>query len=191
MENSKNDDLATNFQSCCEQYFIEKFQQNRYLYFEKLPYRYFGTEYKVEITMKNFDWLLEPKMAYDKYPGQGKNYGKSRCKFEQSCTINYIFKTNSLLESDRQIKTIKFYADTLEPFGKRISVTLIIDDLILTDKLRKIKLDIKMKFKIENIDESRKYLKLTYNSSSFTFKHIIPFWKEIIELNRHIFSKPF
>jgi len=37
MENSKNDDLATNFQSCCEQYFIEKFQQNRYLYFEKLP----------------------------------------------------------------------------------------------------------------------------------------------------------
>jgi hypothetical protein len=65
MENKYEKDLKELFRQCSEQYFINQFQQNKFLYFEVIPHNYFGTDYKVEIIHVEFEWLDNPVLKYD------------------------------------------------------------------------------------------------------------------------------
>jgi hypothetical protein len=169
-----NTELIKKFQSCCEFYFEQKFEQNRFLYFDKIPHNYFGTDFKVEITRVQFEWLGEPELISEVYSGENQNFGKQICKFKQSCLVNFFFRINSLIESARQIKTLQFYAHSFEPFGLNIGSTLICEDLIVFDKLKKIKLNLKSSFQIENIDEVK------YDNDSIGFG----FFTDILRKNR-------
>lgn len=158
-------ELINVFQSCCKHYFKTKFQSNKFLYFDSIPHSYFGKEYTVAITSIEYDWLDRPDLSYGIHTYNDRDYGRNNCKFKQTCRINYFFIINSLLISSRQIKTIDFYAETLEPFGENISPSILVDDLIAMDNIRQIKLQMKKKFEIENIDE----VKYINDSIGFAF----------------------
>lgn len=168
MEHNQTQYLNDIFQNCCEQYFIEKFQQNRFLYFDIIPHNYFGTEYKIEITRIKYDWQNSSILNYDILNSDDHRNGHKRCRFEQECTINYIIKLNNSLELSKQTKTVKFYAESFEPFGQTIHTTLISEDLISLDNIRKIKFSIKKDFQIKNIDEEKYEKELTSGFGFFT-----------------------
>lgn len=151
--NSNELQLTQLFKYCCEQYFEEKFQQNRFLYFDKIPHSYLGTDYKVEISQITFMWSGNPEITYMKHNVQDRNDGKNKCQFRGNCLVSYYFKVNSLMEIGRETKTINFFAYSFEPYGMTIFPTIEIEELIVFDNHRKIKQNIKQQFKVENIDE--------------------------------------
>lgn len=153
--NISENELRTMLQSCCEHYFKDRFQANRFLYFTKIPHSYFGTDYKVKISSIKFSWDNEPKMKFTTHKVEDSDFGKKKCEFEQDCLVSYYFKVNDLLEVGRETKTIRFYAESIEPYDQNISCTVIEEDLVLMDNYRKVKQDLKRLFQIENIDEVR------------------------------------
>lgn len=171
--------LVEAFQSCCQYYFKTRFQQNKFLYFDKIPHSYLGTDYKVEITKISFSWNDKPKITYAMHNIQDPNYGKNKCEFKQSCLVSYFFKVNGLLEIGRETKTINFYANSFSPYGETMSPTIIVDELVVLDDYRKIKQNLKKQFEIENIDEMK------YPNSVTGFGY----FADILRKGRNIVSK--
>lgn len=175
---SSEQELTQAFQSCCEYYFKQKFQQNRFLYFDKIPHNYFGTDYKVEITSSDYSWKDKPEIIYTIHKIEDSEYGKQKCEIRQSCLVSYFFKVNNLLEMGRETKTINFYCESIEPFGATFSVKIIADEIIVMDRYREIKQNLKRKFEIKNINEEN------YPNDSIGFG----FFAEILRKKRNLVS---
>lgn len=153
--NISENELKLMLQSGCEHYFKDRFQANRFLYFTKIPHNYFGTDYRVEISRIKFFWKDKPKLTFTTHKIKDSDFGKNKCEFNQDCLVSYYFKINSLLEIGRETKTIRFYAESVDPYGQNISCNVIEEDLVLMENYRKVKQDLKKLFKIENINEVR------------------------------------
>lgn len=153
MSKDENLKLINSIRSACESNLQDRFEDYRFLYFDNVPLKTFGQEYKVELTEVNFDWIGDEKLSYQICEDEDYNNGKQVCRFEQECAVRYKFKLNSFVESNLQLKTIQFHIKTFEPFGDTIRIMVRINELSALEQLRKLRLEIKHRYQIENIAE--------------------------------------
>lgn len=106
--NMSEQQLKEAFQSCCEYFFKSKFQENRFLYFDKIPHSYFGTDYKVEITRISYSWNGDTELTYNTHMNDGPDYGKKKCELQQDCSVSYFLKLTTCLRLEEKQRQLSF-----------------------------------------------------------------------------------
>ncbi|MCO5241450.1 MAG: Cthe_2314 family HEPN domain-containing protein [Chitinophagaceae bacterium] len=153
MTKNVRDELIASFQSCSEFYFKSRFDEHKFLFFNKLQIDKLGSRYKVELVDVQFSWRDIPIITSDIHRGVDQNEGKDKLMFHQKCIVNYTFKINSVIYPPVKSKNITFVASTFKPFGLTFFPSFHETQNEILNFLTENKIEIKKQLNLLHIDE--------------------------------------